>query len=169
VDAVVGLLVALAIYALQILFSIWRLHRVQFGPLEWLWWSLTHLQLQPLRLQAVPVGYKEGAMTLHDPIVLIIGKRQDRESDRDWSGEAPSTRRQVLRGALGKCGDAAHYEAPGSAAPPAAQHWHSGVPGADAYVIWSEELTRHAAVVCALARHALDVPGHEPPQLVQPA
>lgn len=45
VAAAVGL--AIAFYALQILFSRWWLQRFSMGPFEWLWRSLTYLRLQP--------------------------------------------------------------------------------------------------------------------------
>jgi len=40
---------ALAIYALQMAFSRWWMERFRFGPMEWLWRSLTYLKLQPMR------------------------------------------------------------------------------------------------------------------------
>lgn len=49
VGAVAGVALAIGIYALQIPFSLWWLGRYQFGPMEWLWRSMTYLQLQPLR------------------------------------------------------------------------------------------------------------------------
>ena len=48
----VGTLVAsLLILALQLAASRWWLARFRFGPLEWLWRSLTYLQVQPMRRQ----------------------------------------------------------------------------------------------------------------------
>lgn len=47
-----GLLLALVIYSLQIPLSLWWLRRYRFGPMEWLWRSLTYLRPQPLRLQS---------------------------------------------------------------------------------------------------------------------
>lgn len=44
-----GLLLALIIYALQVLVSAWWIKRFAFGPVEWLWRSLTYLKLQPMR------------------------------------------------------------------------------------------------------------------------
>jgi uncharacterized protein len=44
-----GVLLTVAIYATQIPFSIWWLSKFQYGPLEWLWRSLTYLKLQPFR------------------------------------------------------------------------------------------------------------------------
>jgi uncharacterized protein len=44
-----GVLLSIAIYAMQIPLSSWWLSRYQFGPLEWLWRSLTYLKLQPFR------------------------------------------------------------------------------------------------------------------------
>ncbi len=43
------LLLALIFFALQVAFSHWWMARFRFGPMEWLWRSLTYLQLQPLR------------------------------------------------------------------------------------------------------------------------
>lgn len=42
---------ALALFGLQVLLSRWWLSRFRFGPMEWLWRSLTYLKPQPLRLQ----------------------------------------------------------------------------------------------------------------------
>ncbi len=43
---------ALAIYAAQIAVSVWWLRRFRFGPMEWLWRTLTYGKLQPMRLPA---------------------------------------------------------------------------------------------------------------------
>jgi len=40
---------ALAFFAVQVLFSRWWLGRFRFGPAEWLWRSLTYWQFQPMR------------------------------------------------------------------------------------------------------------------------
>ena len=44
------LLIALGIIVLQLYFSTWWLQRYQFGPLEWLWRSLTYKKVQPMRV-----------------------------------------------------------------------------------------------------------------------
>ena len=44
-----GATLAVAIYAVQIPLSGWWLRRFQFGPVEWLWRSLTYLRIQPMR------------------------------------------------------------------------------------------------------------------------
>jgi len=44
-----GVLLTIAIYALQILLSVWWLHHFRFGPVEWLWRSLTYGERQPMR------------------------------------------------------------------------------------------------------------------------
>lgn len=49
VGAAPGLLLAVAIYAAQVVISGWWLRRFRFGPAEWLWRSLTYLAPQPLR------------------------------------------------------------------------------------------------------------------------
>lgn len=43
------LAVVLAIWAIQLLASPWWIARFRFGPLEWLWRTLTYLRLQPIR------------------------------------------------------------------------------------------------------------------------
>lgn len=43
------LLLALGFFALQVLFSHWWMQRFRFGPAEWLWRSLSYLNVQPLR------------------------------------------------------------------------------------------------------------------------
>ena len=45
-------LFALALFGVQVLLSRWWLSRFRFGPMEWLWRSLTYLKPQPLRLRA---------------------------------------------------------------------------------------------------------------------
>lgn len=49
----VGLLLTLAVFALQIPLSRWWLSRFQFGPFEWLWRSLTYGKLQPMLVRRV--------------------------------------------------------------------------------------------------------------------
>jgi uncharacterized protein len=44
-----GLALAVAIYVAQVLFSRWWLSRFQFGPMEWLWRTVTYGQRQPMR------------------------------------------------------------------------------------------------------------------------
>jgi uncharacterized protein len=41
-------LVAVALFALQVLFSRWWMARYRFGPLEWLWRALTYLRAPPM-------------------------------------------------------------------------------------------------------------------------
>jgi uncharacterized protein len=53
VGAALGIVIALVIYALQIPFSMWWLRRFQFGPMEWLWRSLTYGAWQPMRRTVV--------------------------------------------------------------------------------------------------------------------
>jgi uncharacterized protein len=43
--------IVFAIYLAQIPISAWWLSRFQFGPLEWLWRSMTYKQRQPFRIQ----------------------------------------------------------------------------------------------------------------------
>jgi uncharacterized protein len=47
-----GLAIALFVYALQIPLSVWWLGRFRFGPVEWLWRSLTYGKAQAMRLSA---------------------------------------------------------------------------------------------------------------------
>jgi uncharacterized protein len=49
VGAPAGVLLTLAIYVLQIPLSVWWLRYFRFGPIEWLWRSLTYGQWQPMR------------------------------------------------------------------------------------------------------------------------
>lgn len=42
-------LVVLGVWALQLLVSPWWLARFRFGPMEWLWRSLTYKRMQPMR------------------------------------------------------------------------------------------------------------------------
>lgn len=43
--------IVFAVYIIQIPISVWWLSRFQFGPLEWLWRSLTYKQRQPFKIQ----------------------------------------------------------------------------------------------------------------------
>jgi len=44
-----GLMLALLLFALQIVFSRWWLRHFQFGPFEWVWRSLTYWKRQPMK------------------------------------------------------------------------------------------------------------------------
>lgn len=44
------MLIVIAIVLFQVAFSTWWLSRYRFGPLEWLWRSLTYKELQPMRI-----------------------------------------------------------------------------------------------------------------------
>jgi uncharacterized protein len=46
-----GLLLTIIIFLIQIPLSVWWLRRFQFGPIEWLWRSLTYCQRQPMRVR----------------------------------------------------------------------------------------------------------------------
>jgi uncharacterized protein len=52
VGAAFCLLVAVPVFAAQIAFSRWWLSRFRFGPMEWLWRSLTYGVPQPMVLPA---------------------------------------------------------------------------------------------------------------------
>ncbi|RCH56784.1 hypothetical protein DJ568_02705 [Mucilaginibacter hurinus] len=41
--------VGISFYIIQVLFARWWMSRFRFGPVEWLWRSLTYLKIQPLR------------------------------------------------------------------------------------------------------------------------
>ena len=49
-----GLALTVVIYAGQLAASVWWLRRFRFGPMEWLWRSLTYGRRQPLRVVASP-------------------------------------------------------------------------------------------------------------------
>ena len=48
VNRVAQWLFVVAIWGFQLIFSSWWLTRFRYGPLEWLWRSLTYGRLQPL-------------------------------------------------------------------------------------------------------------------------
>lgn len=48
IGAATALALGLMVYVFQIFFSQWWLNRFQFGPIEWLWRSLTYFKVQPL-------------------------------------------------------------------------------------------------------------------------
>jgi len=49
IEPLYGILLSVFIFALQVPFSRWWLGRYNFGPLEWLWRSLTYRKLQPFK------------------------------------------------------------------------------------------------------------------------
>jgi uncharacterized protein len=50
IGAASALLLVAMVYSFQVLFSTLWLNRFRFGPLEWLWRSITYDQLQPMRI-----------------------------------------------------------------------------------------------------------------------
>lgn len=52
VDRLSQIAIVVAIWVLQLLWSPWWLARFRFGPLEWLWRSLTYMKLQPMAVRA---------------------------------------------------------------------------------------------------------------------
>ena len=59
-----GLLLTVTIFLIQIPLSVCWLGRFQFGPVEWLWRSLTYWQRQPMRVSGtVPQELGAGAVT----------------------------------------------------------------------------------------------------------
>ncbi|MEJ5253539.1 MAG: DUF418 domain-containing protein [Chthonomonadetes bacterium] len=52
VGAAAGAVLAVGIFSLQAMFSVWWTQRYRFGPAEWLWRTLTYGRRQPMRLQA---------------------------------------------------------------------------------------------------------------------
>ncbi|MCB8943642.1 MAG: M20/M25/M40 family metallo-hydrolase [Ardenticatenaceae bacterium] len=65
-DPTFGLILTLIIYIAQIHFSRWWLEQYQFGPVEWLWRSLTYGRLQPL----------QRGQTLTTPSPFLTRRRQ---------------------------------------------------------------------------------------------
>ena len=47
-----GSALAVLIFPLLVLFSAWWMKRFQFGPMEWLWRTLTYAKVQPMRVPA---------------------------------------------------------------------------------------------------------------------
>jgi uncharacterized protein len=54
----------IAIFAVQIFFANWWMARYRYGMVEWLWRSLTHMKLQPLR--------RDKVTTLSEPVATVI-------------------------------------------------------------------------------------------------
>jgi uncharacterized protein len=54
-----GLLLTIIIWLIQIPLSVWWLRRFQFGPIEWLWRSLTYWQRQPMRISRRAVSGRQ--------------------------------------------------------------------------------------------------------------
>lgn len=55
VTPTLGFLLALAVWAIQVPASVWWLKQFRFGPVEWLWRSLTYGYPQPMRVAHTPV------------------------------------------------------------------------------------------------------------------
>ena len=55
-----GLLLVAAIYAFELAFSTWWLARFRFGPVEWVWRSLTYGAPQPMRIAGAPLPASSG-------------------------------------------------------------------------------------------------------------
>ena len=54
-----GLLLTIGVWLIQIPLSGWWLRRFQFGPVEWLWRSLTYWRPQPMRVSTMTVGGRQ--------------------------------------------------------------------------------------------------------------
>jgi uncharacterized protein len=54
VDRVGQTLIVVAVFAFQIAVSPLWLHYFRFGPLEWLWRTLSYARFQPLRARRLP-------------------------------------------------------------------------------------------------------------------
>jgi uncharacterized protein len=50
VGPALGVGLSVVIFLVQVPVSVWWLRRFQFGPVEWVWRSLTYGRLQPLRI-----------------------------------------------------------------------------------------------------------------------
>jgi uncharacterized protein len=53
------LLLTITIWLIQIPLSVWWLRRFQFGPVEWLWRSLTYWQRQPMRVRQIAASGRQ--------------------------------------------------------------------------------------------------------------
>lgn len=51
VGPALGLLLTVSIFIVQVILSRWWIKRYRFGPVEWLWRSLTYKKMQPMRLR----------------------------------------------------------------------------------------------------------------------
>ena len=51
---------AVMIFSAQVVACQWWLKRYRFGPVEWIWRSLTYLRWQPLGLENTPTPSAEG-------------------------------------------------------------------------------------------------------------
>lgn len=61
-----ALLIGVTLYLAQLAFSAWWLKRFRFGPVEWLWRSISYLQRQPF-LRVLPLLY--GAFIMLQPVL----------------------------------------------------------------------------------------------------
>ena len=59
-----GVLIALAIYTVQVAYSAWWMARFRFGPMEWLWRTLTYGKAPAMLTPAAPplVGIPQGVL-----------------------------------------------------------------------------------------------------------
>lgn len=49
ITPMLGIIIVIVVYILQIIFSKWWLTHFRFGPLEWIWRSLTYMKKQPFK------------------------------------------------------------------------------------------------------------------------
>jgi uncharacterized protein len=56
VGPLLGLLVSVAIFGVQVVYSKWWLAHFQYGPLEWLWRAVTYGKLPPMRVTSTPAA-----------------------------------------------------------------------------------------------------------------
>jgi len=64
VTPLVGLTMAVALFAADALFSRWWLARFRYGPLEWLWRSATYARWQPLRVEGAEQAVAGGSLVV---------------------------------------------------------------------------------------------------------
>ena len=72
VGPAINLILAALIFAFQIKFSAWWLDRYRFGPMEWLWRTLTYLKPQPMRLEGDEGVSRRTWITLAGTITLVV-------------------------------------------------------------------------------------------------
>ncbi|MEJ2750793.1 MAG: DUF418 domain-containing protein, partial [Anaerolineae bacterium] len=68
-----NLILAVVIYLAQIRFSGWWLERYQFGPMEWLWRSLTYGKKQPMRRGETLAEVRPFTWKQWTGVVLVVG------------------------------------------------------------------------------------------------
>lgn len=91
--------IALALFTVQIFFSAWWLSKFRYGPLEWLWRSLTYGKFQPMQRGVTPVysafGVEKAVETPSTPLNSEEGMLENSSSPEEDSLEKTDWQKEL--------------------------------------------------------------------------